>query len=204
MRPVDLYEDVGWMTDRTWGAHVVRPNPDEVTRLGAAGVGVAHCPSSNMILSSGISPVIDLRHAGCPVGIGCDGSSSADSASLWQEARLAMLQGKLVSGAAAMTARTALEISTRGGAACLGREGEIGELSVGAVADVAIWKLDGPMYAGVLDDPIEGWLRGGPTSAHHTIVNGNVVVRNGQLVNADLEQRLSEHRVIARRFQPAV
>jgi len=203
MRPVDLYEDVGWMTDRTWGAHVVRPNPDEVTRLGAAGVGVAHCPSSNMILSSGISPVVDLRHAGCPVGIGCDGSSSADSASLWQEARLAMLQGKLVSGAAAMTARTALEISTRGGAACLGREGELGELSVGAVADVAIWKLDGPMYAGVLDDPIEGWLRGGPTSAHHTIVNGEVVVRNGQLVHLDLEQRLREHRVIARRFQPA-
>jgi cytosine/adenosine deaminase-related metal-dependent hydrolase len=203
MRPVDLYEDVGWMTDRTWGAHVVRPNPEEIARLGAAGVGVAHCPSSNMILSSGISPVIDLRHAGCPVGIGCDGSSSADSASLWQEARLAMLQGKLVSGAAAMTARTALEISTRGGAACLGREGEIGELSVGAVADVATWKLDGPMYAGVLDDPIEGWLRGGPTSAHHTIVNGALVVQNGRLVNADLEQRLSEHRVIARRFQPA-
>lgn len=204
MRPVDLYEDVGWMTDRTWGAHVVRPNPEEVTRLGAAGVGVAHCPSSNMILSSGISPVIDLRHAGCPVGIGCDGSSSADSGSLWQEARLAMLQGKLVSGAAAMTARIALEISTRGGAACLGREGEIGELSVGAVADVACWRLDGPMYAGVLDDPVEGWLRSGPTSAHHTIVNGTVVVRNGQLVNADLEQRLREHRGIARRFQPAL
>ena len=201
MRPVDLYEDVGWMTDRTWGAHVVRPNPEEVARLGAAGVGVAHCPSSNMILSSGIAPVVDLRHAGCPVGLGCDGSSSADSASLWQEARLAMLQGKLTSGADAMNARTALEIATRGGAGCLGREGEIGELSVGAVADIAIWKLDGPAYAGVLDDLVEGWLRSGPNQAWHTIVNGKTVVENGHLTNSNLTQMLAQHRTIAQRFQ---
>jgi len=202
MRPVDLYEEVGWMTDRTWAAHVVRPDPDEVRRLGAAGVGVAHCPSSNMILSSGISPVVDLVHAGCPVGLGCDGSSSADSASLWQEARLAMLQGKLKSGAAAMTARTALEIATRGGAGCLGREGEIGELAVGAVGDVAIWRLVGPQYAGVLDDLIEGWLRAGPNSAWHTIVAGRSVVHNGELVDERLDEQLLSHRRISRRFQP--
>ena len=201
MRPVELYEDVGWLTDRTWGAHVVRPNAHEVTKLGSAGVGVAHCPSSNMILSSGISPVVDLRHAGCPVGLGCDGSSSADSASLWQEARLAMLQGKLVSGADAMTARTSLEVATRGGAGCLGREGELGELSVGAVADIAIWKLEGPAYAGVLDDLIEGWLRSGPNQAWHTIVNGRPVVTNGELVNTELESKLALHRKIAQRFQ---
>lgn len=88
------------------------PDPGEIARLGAAGVGVAHCPSSNMILASGIAPVVALRRAGCPVGLGCDGSSSADSASLWQEARLSMLQGKLTSGAGAMDARTVLEIST--------------------------------------------------------------------------------------------
>lgn len=203
MRPVDLYEDVGWMTDRTWGAHVVRPNPDEVQRLGAAGVGIAHCPSSNMILSSGIAPVVDLRHAGCHVGLGCDGSSSADSASLWQEARLAMLQGKLVSGADAMTARTALEVATRGGAGCLGRIGELGELSPGAVADVAVWKLDGPIFAGVLDDAIEGWLRCGPTSAWHTIVNGISIVEDGALVSPRLDEMLAQHQTIARRFQPA-
>ena len=201
MRPVDLYEDVGWLSDRSWGAHVVRPNPDEVARLGAAGVGIAHCPSSNMILSSGIAPVVDLRHAGCPVGLGCDGSSSADSGSLWQEARLSMLQGKLVSGAASMTARTALEVATRGGAGCLGREGEIGELSVGAVGDVAIWKLDGLAYAGVLDDLIEGWLRSGPTSAWHTIVNGKPVVTNGELVSSELDAKLALHKTISRRFQ---
>ncbi len=201
MRPVELYEDVGWMTDRTWGAHVVRPNEAEVARLGTAGVGVAHCPSSNMILSSGIAPVVAMRDAGCPVGLGCDGSSSADSASLWQEARLAMLQGKLVSGADAMTARTALEVSTRGGAGCLGRTGELGELSIGAVADVAVWKLDGPLFAGVIGDPIEGWLRCGPTSAWHTIVNGQFVVTDGHLLASELEANLATHRRIAKRFQ---
>ncbi len=201
MRPVDLYEDVGWMSDRSWGAHVVRPNEVEVQRLGAAGVGVAHCPSSNMILSSGIAPVVAMRDAGCPVGLGCDGSSSADSASLWQEARLSMLQGKLVSGAGAMTARTALEVATRGGAGCLGREGELGEISVGAVADIAVWKLDGPIFAGVVGDLVEGWLRCGPTSAWHTIVNGTPVVHNGELVATGVEEKLSTHRRIAERFQ---
>lgn len=202
MRPVDYFEDVGWMSDRSWGAHVVRPDPEEVRRLGAAGVGVAHCPSSNMILSSGIAPVIDLRHAGCPVGLGCDGSSSADSASLWQEARLAMLQGKLVSGVDAMTSRIALEIATRGGAGCLGREGELGELSIGSVGDIAVWSLDGPVFAGVLDDPIEGWLRCGPTAARDTIVHGRAVVRDGALVSHRVGEMLAAHRVASRRFQP--
>jgi cytosine/adenosine deaminase-related metal-dependent hydrolase len=155
-----------------------------------------------MILSSGLAPVVDLRHAGCHVGLGCDGSSSADSASLWQEARLAMLQGKLKSGADAMDARTALEISTRGGAGCLGRIGEIGELSVGAVGDIAVWKLDGPIFAGVLDDLIEGWLRTGPHSAWHTVVAGRLVVESGLLVAPDLDEKLAAHAAAARRFQP--
>ena len=202
MRPVELLEDVGWMSDRTWGAHVVKPDDFEIERLGKAGVGVAHCPSSNMILASGLAPTVKLRHAGCPVGLGCDGSSSADAASLWQEARLAMLQGKLVSGADAMNARISLEISTRGGAGCLGRAGEIGELSVGAAGDVAAWKLDGVSYAGVLDDPVEGWLRCGPTSAWHTVVNGKIIVKDGELTTSKLDAMLSQHKTIARRFQP--
>ncbi len=201
MRPVDLYEDVGWMSDRSWGAHVVRPNPAEVARLGAAGVGVAHCPSSNMILSSGIAPTVDLLAAGSPVGIGCDGSSSADAASLWQEARLAMLQGKLVSGADAMSARTALEMATLGGAGCLGRVGELGQLMVGRPADVAIWKLDGPSFAGIVDDPVEGWLRCGPTAAWYTIVNGRPVVEQGRLVSTRSTEMLATHRAAATRFQ---
>ena len=152
-RPVDYLADVGWLTDRVWLAHVVWPDAGEVTRLGAARVGAAHCPSSNMILGSGLSPVAELRAAGAPVGLGVDGSASADSASLWLEARTAMLQGKLRHGAGAMSARDALEIATRGGAACLGRAGEIGELSVGAGGDLVVWPLDGVRFAGALSTP---------------------------------------------------
>lgn len=112
-----------------------------------------------------------------------------------------MLQGKLVSGAHAMDARTALEIATRGGAGCLGRQGELGQLSAGAVADIAIWDLEGPLYAGVIDDPIEGWLRCGPTSARDTVVAGRFVVRGGELVSPELGTRLTQHRAAAARFQ---
>ena len=200
-RPTDYLEDTGWCTDRAWVAHCVMPNADEVARLGRARIGVAHCPSSNMILSSGISPVVDLRAAGVHVGLGVDGSSSADSASLWLEARQAMLLAKLRNGADAGTARMALEVATRGGAGCLGRIGEIGELSVGAVGDIAVWSLTGPLFAGAIADPIEAWLRCGPTAAAHTIVHGKSVVSNGQLVSTKVDEMLTTHRRVAVKMQ---
>jgi cytosine/adenosine deaminase-related metal-dependent hydrolase len=200
-RPTDYLEETGWCTDRAWVAHCVMPNADEVQRLGRARIGVAHCPSSNLILSSGISPVVDLRAAGVHVGLGVDGSSSADSASLWLEARQAMLLAKLKNGADQGTARMALEVATRGGAGCLGRIGEIGELSVGAVGDIAVWSLAGPLFAGAIVDPIEAWLRCGPTAAHHTIVHGKQVVHNGQLVSTRVDEMLTTHRKIATRMQ---
>ena len=200
-RPVEYFERTGWCTHRSWVAHCVMPNPDEIRRLGAAGVGVAHCPSSNLILSSGIAPVVDLVAAGVHVGLGVDGSSSADSASLWLEARQAMLLAKLRSGAGACSARDALRLATRGGAACLGRDGELGQLSVGAVGDLVCWSLDGPRFAGAVADPVEGLLRCGPTGAHHTVVHGRVVVRNGHLVSEQLESRLAAHAAVSRRFQ---
>jgi len=200
-RPMEYLERTGWCTSRTWVAHCVMPNEDEVKRLGAAGVGAAHCPSSNLILASGISPVVDLRAAGVHVGLGVDGSSSADSASLWLEARQAMLLAKLKSGAHAGTARMALEVATIGGAGCLGRIGEIGEISVGAVGDLAIWQLTGPAFAGALADPIEAWLRCGPLSARDTIVNGTAVVRNKELVSTKVDNMLRTHATISRRIQ---
>ena len=200
-RPMEYLERTGWCTNRTWVAHCVMPNHDEIHRLGAAGVGAAHCPSSNLILASGIAPVVDLRAAGVHVGLGVDGSSSADSGSLWLEARQAMLLAKLRNGASAGDARMALECATVGGAGCLGRIGEIGTLSVGAVGDVAIWSLTGPAFAGAIADPIEAWLRCGPVAARDTIVRGRGIVRNGALVSSDVDQRLSEHRRIAARIQ---
>jgi cytosine/adenosine deaminase-related metal-dependent hydrolase len=201
-RPMDYLERTGWCTDRTWVAHCVMPNEDEVRRLGAAHIGVAHCPSSNLILASGIAPVVPMRAAGVKVGLGVDGSSSADSASLWLEARQAMLLAKLRDGAGAGTARMALEVATLGGAGCLGREGEIGVLAPGAVGDVAVWRLDGPIFAGAIADPIEGWLRCGPTSAWHTIVHGRFVVRDGHIVDdRNLTDVMRRHRVEAARIQ---
>ncbi|WP_369140555.1 8-oxoguanine deaminase [Modestobacter versicolor] len=202
-RPVDYLDDVGWMTDRTWLAHVVWPDAGEVARLGAARVGAAHCPSSNMILGSGLAPVAELRAAGAPVGLGVDGSASADSASLWLEARTAMLQGKLRHGAAAMSARDALEIATRGGAACLGRAGEVGQLSVGACGDLAVWSLEGVRFAGALSDPVEAWLRCGPVSARQTVVGGRVVVDGGVPVHPALDEQLAVHRRVSARVQAA-
>jgi cytosine/adenosine deaminase-related metal-dependent hydrolase len=177
------------------------PNAGEIRQLGAARVGAAHCPSSNLILASGISPIVDLRRAGVQVGLGVDGSSSADAASLWLEARQAMLLAKLRNGADAADARMALECATVGGAGCLGRSGELGSLTVNAVGDVAIWSLDGPRFAGAIADPIEAWLRCGPAEARDTIVSGRVIVRDGALVHGALDERLRSHRRISARIQ---
>ena len=201
-RPTEYLERTGWAGDRTWVAHCVMPDAGEIRRLGGAGVSAAHCPSSNLILASGIAPVVDLRAAGVAVGLGVDGSSSADSASLWLEARQAMLLAKLRNGAPNGTARMALEMATLGGAACLGRTGELGVLEPGAVGDVAVWSLAGPAFAGAVADPIEAWLRCGPIGARHTIVAGRPVVREGRIVaEARLEEMLAEHRRLARRIQ---
>ena len=135
------------------------------------------------------------------VGLGVDGSSSADSASLWLEARQAMLLAKLRNGADAADARMALEVATIGGAGCLGRVGEIGSLALGAVGDVAVWDLTGIQFAGAIADPIEGWLRCGPTSVRDTIVHGKPIVRNGQLVSNKVEEMLKSHSVLASKMQ---
>jgi cytosine/adenosine deaminase-related metal-dependent hydrolase len=201
-RTIDQFEEVGWMGDRSWVAHCIYPNESEVARLGAAGVGVAHCPSSNMMIGGGgIAPVADLRAAGAPVGLGCDGSSSTDCASLWLEARGALLLGRLRGGPAAMGARDALEIATRGSAACLGREGELGVLAAGAAGDLVCWPLEGIRFAGALTDPVEAWLRCGPVSARHTVVQGRVVVRDGTLAVAGEEDMLRRHAAISARIQ---
>ena len=202
-RTIDHFEDVGWMSDRSWVAHCIYPNVSEVARLGAAGVGVAHCPSSNMMIGGGgMAPVAELRAAGAPVGLGCDGSSSTDAASLWLEARTALLLGRLRHGPHAMGARDVLDLATRGSAACLGRDdGELGQLSVGAAGDLVCWPLEGIAFAGALSDPVEAWLRCGPVAARHTVIAGRVVVEDGQLTAPGEESMLRRHRDISLRLQ---
>ena len=201
-RPVEQFEEVGWLTSRSWVAHCIYPNDAEVARLGAAGVGVAHCPSSNMLIGGGgFAPVREFRAAGVPVGLGCDGSASTDSASLWIESRAALLLGRQRKGPTGMRAREVLDMATRGGAACLGRSGEIGELTVGAVGDLVCWPQEGPLYAGALTDPVEAWLRCGPAAARHTVVAGRVIVRDGTLTVPGVEEKLREHAAAAARIQ---
>jgi len=203
-RPVELFEDVGWLSERSWVAHCVHPNAAETGRLGRARVGVAHCPSSNLLLGAGLAPVAELRAAGAPVGLGCDGSSSTDAASLWLEARTALLLARHRGGPASTGARDVLEMATMGGAACLGRAGELGVLRPGAAGDLVCWKLDGPTFAGALSDPVEALLRCGPVGAYHTVVAGRSIVEEGRVVNTALEDRLRRHRAASERIQRAV
>ncbi len=113
-------------------------------------------------------------------------------------------EGELRHGAGAMSARDALEMATRGGAACLGRTGEVGELSVGACGDLAVWSLEGPAFAGALSDPVEAWLRCGPVAARHTVVAGRLVVEDGVPVHPGLDDRLAVHRRVSARIQAAL
>ena len=199
-RPLELFEDVGWGTDRSWVAHCIYPNGDEIERMARWGTGVAHCPSSNALIAGGLAPVAEYLAAGVPVGIGCDGSASTDAASLWLETRGAMLLGRLRNGPTAFSARVALELATLGSAACLGRAGEIGQLTAGACGDLVVWRLGGIAFAGALTDPVDALLRCGPVSAHHTVVAGRFLVERGQLV-AESDDILVRHRTAAIRVQ---
>jgi 8-oxoguanine deaminase len=204
-RPLQVYEEAGWLTGRTWLAHVIYPDEREIGMLADCEVSVAHCPSMTMIdggLPGGPPPIRAMLDRGVNVGIGCDGATAADHQSLWLETKMAMLLSRQREGrATAMSARAALRMATRGGAAALGRSGEIGQLTIGANADVSVWRVDTLPYAGVLDDPITGLMQCGPAWAWHTIVGGRFVVRDGLPVTVDLPTVLERHRAAALRVQ---
>ncbi len=202
-RPIDYFDRVGWGTGRTWVAHCVHPNPAEINKLASWGVGVAHCPSSNQVLGTGLAPVQEFRDAGIPVGIGCDGSASADCASMWLETRSALLLARLRGGPEAMQSRDALEMATLGGAACLGRD-DIGSLAPGRAGDLVVWPLGGVSFAGALSDPVEALLRCGPVSARDTVVAGRSLVSGGVLNVQGVFQMLDwHHRIASAWFQKA-
>lgn len=201
--PVEHFEDMGWAGPRSWVAHFIYPSDAEVERLTSAGVGVAHCPSSNMLIGGDTAKVTTLRKRGMPVGLGCDGSASTDHASLWLEARTALLLARFQGGPTAMTARDAMSIATVGSAKCLGWDDELGRLTIGSVADLVAWHLDPVSLAGALSDPVEALLRCGPARAWITVVNGKVLVDEGVPLLPALPDMLREHRFIARRMQTA-
>lgn len=199
--PVEYFERVGWMHDRSWVAHFIFPSDEETRRMGEAGVGVSHCPSSNMLICGGAADIRKLRSFGTPVSLGCDGSASTDHGSMWMEAHTALLLNRFMNGPTAITAREVLDAATRGGARCLGWEDETGHLTPGACADLVIWTATPEAMAGALSDPVEAWLRCGPQHADTTIVAGRVLVSEGRLAHPGHSDILTTHRRIATELQ---
>ncbi len=198
-RPVDYLERVGWLAPNVWLAHGIHFSSAEIARLGASGVGVAHCPGSNMRLGSGIAKLTELRDAGCPVGIAVDGSASNDASHLLAEVRQALLLARLARGADSMTVLEAFRLATVGGAACLGRD-DLGTLDSGNAADLAIFALDDLGYSGA-GDPVGALLLCHPTRVDTLIINGRIVVERGQLKTIELPPIVAAHREKARQIQ---
>jgi 8-oxoguanine deaminase len=194
-RPLDLLEDVGWLGGDTWLAHGIFFNRGEIARLGRAGVGIAHCPTSNMRLGSGCAPVLALRRAGCPVGLGVDGSASNDSSHMLAEARQALLVQRLRHGAAALGVRDALRMATVEGARCLGRD-DIGSLEPGKRADLAMFDLRTLGYSGA-GDPVSALLLCAPARVDTLVVEGRIVVESGELRTLALDPIVARHRRLA-------
>jgi cytosine/adenosine deaminase-related metal-dependent hydrolase len=184
VRPLQYLDDLGWLGDDVWLAHCIHLDDGEVRRMGATATGVAHCPTSNARLGAGIARVRELLDAGTPVGLGVDGAASNESGELTDDLRGALLMARVRGGPAALTAREALELATRHGARCLGREDELGHLSPGALADVALWRMDDPARAGIAD-PVAALVLGPPRPVDTLLVGGRTVVAGGELRTAD-------------------
>lgn len=201
-RPVDYLEELGWMNERTWLAHGIHFNDDEVKRLGKAGVGVCHCPTSNMTLASGQCRTLELEKAGSPVGLGVDGSASNDNSNLMESVRHALMINRLTYDAATITHHDAFRWATKGSAKCLGRT-DIGEIAVGKQADLAFFSLDDLRFSGA-HDPLAALVLCGAHKAEHVMVKGEWRVNNGQPVGMDIAQLRAQHGEAAKAFADAL
>lgn len=213
-RPVGYMRSLDWIGDDVWFAHAVWVNDEEIQTFAKYQCGVAHCPSSNMRLASGISPVKQYRSAGVNVGLGVDGSASNDGSHMLAEVRQAMLLARIKEGITGyslskdpdrklMTAREALNLGTRGGAAVLGRH-DIGSLESGKCADFFAINLNRIEYAGALHDPVSAAVFCQPVRVDYTVVAGRFIVKEGELVTLDEHNLIKKHNVAARKLSEAV
>ena len=195
--PVELAEDLGWVGPDVWHAHMVHPSSGEVARLGESRTGAAHCPSSNMRLASGIAPIHAMWQAGMRLGLGVDGSASNDSSHLLAEARQALLLQRVTGNPAALTAKEAFWLATRGGAATLGRD-DIGSLAPGMAADFIGYRLDTlDLAGGAVHDPLAALIFCHPPKVDLSVINGHVRVLDGQLLDVDLPALVERHNEVA-------
>ena len=200
MRPAPLMQSLGWTGPDVWWAHSIFVNSDEIRMMAETGTGVAHCPSSNMRLGSGICPVREMLDAGVKVGIGVDGSASNDSSHLFTETRNALLLQRVKGGAAALSVEEAFRLATLGSAQVLGRN-ELGMLAPGKAADVIGVRLDTLSMAGAaVHDPLGALLLCTVQGVDFSVINGQVGVQNGKLLTVDLEELIDQHNRIARKI----
>jgi cytosine/adenosine deaminase-related metal-dependent hydrolase len=197
-RPVEYLERLGWLAEDVWCAHCVHVDDSDIGKFATSGTGVAHCPTSNLRLGAGVAPVRQLLDAGVRVGLGVDGSASNERGDLLFEVRQALLVARGRDGPTALTAREALRLATRGGAAILGRD-DLGAIEPGRCADLAVWRRDMIELAGARD-PVAGLVFSAPHRVDRLLVGGENVVREGQLVRASEEEIAREHRKQATRF----
>ncbi len=196
-RPVEYAEQLTWLGEDVWFAHSVWVNEMEMGKYARTSTGIAHCPTSNMRLASGIAPVVKMLQAGVKVGLGVDGSASNDSSHMLAEARQAMLLQRVQGDPRALTARQALELGTLGGARVLGRD-DIGALEKGKAADFIAVRLDRVEYAGALHDPVAALVFCATPRVDLSVINGRVVVEEGHLLTVDLPPVIERHNRIAR------
>jgi 8-oxoguanine deaminase len=199
LRTVDYLESVGWLSSRTWLGHGIHFNDEEIARLGAAGTAVAHCPSSNMRLASGIARAVELEDAGAPIGIGVDGSASNDASNMILEARQALYLQRLKYGAELVTPQRALGWATKGSARALGRD-DLGEIAAGKQADLALFRLDGLRFSGS-HDPLSALLLCGADRADRVMIGGTWRVVDSEIVGLDTERLIVQHSEAARRLR---
>ncbi len=195
--PAEYAEQLGWVGPDVWHAHCVKLDEAGIALFARTGTGVAHCPGSNMRLASGIAPIRAMRDAGVPVSIAVDGSASNDSGHLLGEARLALLLQRVAHGPGALAAREVLEMATLGGAKVLGRD-DIGALAPGMAADIVTVPLDEIGLAGAQHDPLAALFFCHVPRVRHSIVNGRVVVRDGELTTLELPRLVARHNALAR------
>ena len=197
--PAEYVESLGWLGPDVWCAHCVKLDAPGIGLFARSGTGVAHCPCSNMRLASGIAPIRAMRDAGVSVGLGVDGAASNDAGHMLGEARIAMLLQRVQHGPAAMSAREMLEIATLGGAKVLNRD-DIGALAPGMAADIVTFPLNEIGLAGALHDPLAALLFCQVPRVQHSIVNGRVVVRDGELTTLELPVLIERHNALARQL----
>lgn len=197
-RPVDYLDELGWLNSRVWLAHGIHFNDDEVHRLGKHGVGVCHCPTSNMVLASGHCRTKELEAAGSPVGLGVDGSASNDNSNLMESVRHALMVNRLTYDAASITHFDAFRWATEGSARCLNRD-DIGKIAVGKQADLSFYNLDELRFSGA-GDPLAALVLCGAHSAERVMVAGKWTVEDANPVNMDIVKLRHEHGAAARAF----